>query len=104
MERDLVIIGAGPGGYTAALHGAKRGAGVCLIEQAAVGGVCLNYGCIPTKTRQLLPSYARMRRARRLWLEVDQIRPNVAKIIKRKDDVVAGLAKGTNCSNSRVWN
>ncbi len=95
MERDLVIIGAGPGGYTAALHGAKRGAGVCLIEQAAVGGDCLNYGCIPTKTLAASAElYARMRRAADFGLEVDQIRPNVAKIIKRKDDVVARLAKG----------
>ena len=46
---DLVIIGAGPAGYAAAVHGAERGARVALIEAEEVGGVCLNRGCVPTK-------------------------------------------------------
>lgn len=50
MEKyDLIVIGAGPGGYTAALHAASLGKRVCVFESCAVGGTCLNRGCIPTK-------------------------------------------------------
>jgi len=46
---DLVVIGAGPGGYTAAIRGAQKGLNVVLVERETVGGVCLNHGCIPAK-------------------------------------------------------
>ena len=49
QERDLVIIGGGPGGYSAAIRGAQLGLSVTLVEQADIGGVCLNKGCIPSK-------------------------------------------------------
>ncbi len=49
QERNLIIIGGGPGGYTAAIRGAQLGLSVTLIEQAEMGGVCLNEGCIPSK-------------------------------------------------------
>jgi dihydrolipoamide dehydrogenase len=48
-ETDLVVIGAGPGGYTAAIRGAQKGLDVVLVEKETVGGVCLNHGCIPAK-------------------------------------------------------
>ncbi|MFA7106434.1 MAG: FAD-dependent oxidoreductase, partial [Candidatus Izemoplasmatales bacterium] len=46
---DLIIIGAGPGGYVAAIKAAQNNLKVCIIEKEAIGGVCLNWGCIPTK-------------------------------------------------------
>ena len=49
QERNLIIIGGGPGGYSAAIRGAQLGLSVTLIEQAEMGGVCLNEGCIPSK-------------------------------------------------------
>jgi len=48
-DADLVVVGAGPGGYTAAIRGAQRGLDVVLVEKETVGGVCLNHGCIPAK-------------------------------------------------------
>ncbi|MFC7115244.1 FAD-dependent oxidoreductase [Natronoarchaeum sp. GCM10025703] len=48
-EADLVVVGAGPGGYTAAIRGAQKGLDVVLVEKERVGGVCLNHGCIPAK-------------------------------------------------------
>jgi len=48
-DTDLVVIGAGPGGYTAAIRGAQKGLNVVLVERETVGGVCLNHGCIPAK-------------------------------------------------------
>ena len=50
MDYDITVIGAGPGGYVAAIAAAQRGKRVCIIERAKEGGVCLNEGCIPTKT------------------------------------------------------
>ncbi len=50
MSKDIVVIGGGPGGYTAAIRAAQLGAKVTLIEKDLVGGTCLNRGCIPTKT------------------------------------------------------
>lgn len=60
----VAVLGAGPGGYQAAVHAARRGASACLIEPAGLGGVCLNWGCIPTKT--LLASARALDSARRL--------------------------------------
>ncbi|MDS0261545.1 dihydrolipoyl dehydrogenase [Haloarcula sp. S1CR25-12] len=50
LATDLVVIGAGPGGYTAAIRGAQRGLDVVLVERETVGGVCVNHGCIPAKS------------------------------------------------------
>ncbi len=49
MDFDLIVIGGGPGGYTAALHAAKHGKSVAIFEESELGGTCLNRGCIPTK-------------------------------------------------------
>ena len=50
MDFDLIIIGSGPGGYVAAIRGAQLGLNVAIIEKEALGGICLNWGCIPTKS------------------------------------------------------
>ena len=49
MALDLLVIGSGPGGYVAAIRGAQLGMKVGIVEKAELGGVCLNWGCIPTK-------------------------------------------------------
>ena len=49
MNYDLLILGSGPGGYVAAIRGAQLGLKTAVIEKAELGGVCLNWGCIPTK-------------------------------------------------------
>ena len=46
---DLVVIGAGPGGYVAAIRASQLGLKVCIVERENLGGICLNWGCIPTK-------------------------------------------------------
>ena len=50
MDFDLTIIGSGPGGYVAAIRGAQLGLKVAIVEREALGGICLNWGCIPTKS------------------------------------------------------
>ncbi|GHV46028.1 dihydrolipoyl dehydrogenase [Synergistales bacterium] len=95
--KKLVVIGAGPGGYVAASRAALNGHDVTLIEKSAVGGVCLNEGCIPTKT--LLHSaglfLALKHDAKRAGVLVDGARVDWSAVLKRKTMVVSRLAAGT---------
>lgn len=95
LEYDVAVIGAGPGGYVAAIRGAQSGAKVVLIEAGEVGGTCLNRGCIPTKAlystaRQL----QRLRGASEHGIEVAEPAFDFAKAARRKDDVVGKLVGG----------
>ncbi|MCI0468553.1 MAG: dihydrolipoyl dehydrogenase, partial [Nitrospirae bacterium] len=92
----LTIIGAGPGGYVAALKSAQLGAQVTIIEDTEVGGTCLNRGCIPTKA--LVGSVEALHKAKNLedfGIEITgEVIPNLAKIMERKNKVVATQVKG----------
>jgi dihydrolipoamide dehydrogenase len=92
----LVIIGAGPGGYVAALKAAQLGAQVTVIEDTEVGGTCLNRGCIPTKT--LLATTELLHKARHseeYGIEISGgIVPNLSKIMDRKNKVVSTQVRG----------
>lgn len=92
----VAIIGGGPGGYVAALKAAQLGAQVTVVEQAEVGGTCLNWGCIPTKT--LIASAEVLHKARNLadyGIDLDgSVSPNLSKIMERKDKVVSVQVKG----------
>jgi dihydrolipoamide dehydrogenase len=96
MTVKLTIIGAGPGGYVAAIRAAQKGAQVTVIENDEVGGTCLNRGCIPTKT--LIASAEALERTRSaadFGIEVSgEIGYNLAKIRERKDKVVSTQVKG----------
>lgn len=95
--REAVIIGAGPGGYVAALRIAAMGGKATLIERGCVGGVCLNTGCIPTKALlHISKLYHELASAGSMGIEVRQVRLDFAKVIDHKDKVVAGLTKGLN--------
>jgi dihydrolipoamide dehydrogenase len=93
MSKRITILGAGPGGYVAALRGAELGARVTVIENDNLGGTCLNWGCIPTKT--LKSSAEAVRKAERLkTYGIDfngEIQPNFSAIMARKDKVVSTL-------------
>ncbi|GAB4483684.1 MAG: dihydrolipoyl dehydrogenase [Thermodesulfovibrionales bacterium] len=92
----IAVLGAGPGGYVAAIRAAQLGASVTVIEDAEVGGTCLNWGCIPTKT--LIASTEALGRARdlgRFGIELNgTVAPNMSAIVGRKNKVVATLVKG----------
>ena len=92
---DVAVIGGGPGGYAAALRAALRGARVCLIEGAALGGCCLNVGCIPTKA-MLHASRLKweMERAKALGLGVAGVAVDGPALMRRVAATVAGLSKG----------
>lgn len=94
-DADVVIIGAGPGGYVAAIRAAQLGARTILVERDKLGGTCLNVGCIPTKA--LLHSVEVLREAKEaepFGVVVDGVRPDIARMMKRKDDVVRQLVTG----------
>jgi dihydrolipoamide dehydrogenase len=94
---DLIVIGAGPGGYVAALRAAQLGQKVAVIERrATLGGVCLNEGCIPSKA--LLDSSELLAQARDNFashgIEIAAPRLNLPRMLERKDEVVAKLCSG----------
>jgi len=94
---DSIVIGSGPGGYVAAIKGAQLGLSVAIIEKNDLGGVCLNHGCIPTKT--LLKSakvYQEILKANTFGIKIDKSSVSVdwLKMLKRKDIAVKRLTTG----------
>jgi dihydrolipoamide dehydrogenase len=98
-EHDLVVIGAGPGGYVAAIRAAQLGMNVaCVEKESALGGTCLRIGCIPSKA--LLESSARFWETGHALaehgIEAGKITFDLAKILKRKDEIVQSLTNGVD--------
>ena len=92
---DVVVIGAGPGGFRAAKRCAQRGVSVAMVEREFVGGTCLNWGCIPSKT--LLASahlLLRARHAGEMGIDIPSATPNWPKIQQRREAIVTGIRKG----------
>lgn len=92
---DLVVVGGGPSGYVAAIRAAQLGMRVALVEREALGGVCLNWGCIPTKA--LLRNaelYHLMQRGAEFGFECDNLRFDFGKIIARSRQVAGRLTQG----------
>ncbi len=95
IEADITIIGAGPGGYVAAIYAAKQGKKVVVIEKEHVGGTCLNHGCIPTKA--LVRSseiYRNMKDSDSFGIFAENISLDMKKVIDRKDNIKNQLKNG----------
>jgi len=94
-ERDLVVIGGGPAGYVAAIRAAQLGGKVTLIENDALGGTCLNRGCVPSKA--LLHSvelYQSMKNAEQYGIKATDVGIDLAKMQVRKSKIIATLVGG----------
>ena len=92
---DIVVIGAGPGGYPAAIRAAQLGASVAIVEKEQVGGTCLNWGCIPTKALiAAADTFARIKHAESLGITVKGASVDYAVMIGHKNKVVAQLQGG----------
>lgn len=96
MKYDIIVIGSGPGGYVAAIRAAQLGKKVGLVEKAEAGGVCLNWGCIPTKA--LLKSaqvYTYCKNASHYGVALEgEVKPDMAAIVARSRGVAETMSKG----------
>ncbi|HWQ78716.1 MAG TPA: FAD-dependent oxidoreductase [Anaerovoracaceae bacterium] len=103
-EKDIVIIGGGPGGYTAAIRAAQLGAGVLLVEAEQLGGTCLNKGCIPTKAlyknAQLMHELSHAAefgvRLEGVSIDIDEMMQRKQRIIDRLKEGIGQLVKGNS--------
>lgn len=95
MNADITIIGGGPGGYVAAIHAAKLGASVVLVEKDTMGGTCLNRGCIPTKSFvHSARVYDTLKNAEEFGCSASGIDLDMKKVVLRKNQVVNKLVQG----------
>jgi dihydrolipoamide dehydrogenase len=95
MNYDIIVIGSGPGGYVAAIRASQLGFKTAIIEKENLGGICLNWGCIPTKA--LLKSaqvFEYLNHAKDYGISADNIKADFNAVVKRSRDVADGMSKG----------
>lgn len=95
MKYDVIIIGSGPGGYVTAIRASQLGFKVAVVEKENLGGICLNWGCIPTKA--LLKSaqvYDYLKHVDEYGLKAESIDKDFSAVIKRSRNVAEGMSKG----------
>ncbi len=95
MAYDIIVLGSGPGGYVAAIRAAQLGLKTAVVEKESLGGVCLNWGCIPTKA--LLKSatvFDYIKHAADYGIAVGEPKPEFGNMVKRSRDVAEGMSKG----------
>lgn len=95
MSYDIIVIGSGPGGYVTAIRASQLGFKTAIIEKENLGGICLNWGCIPTKA--LLKSaqvFEYLNHAKDYGISADNIKADFNAVIKRSRDVADGMSKG----------
>ena len=94
-EYDIIIIGSGPGGYVTAIRSSQLGFKTAIVEKESLGGVCLNWGCIPTKA--LLKSaqvFDYLKHAEDYGLTIKEYDKDFKSVINRSREVAAGMSKG----------
>ena len=97
MDFDVIVLGSGPGGYVAAIRASQLGMKTAIIEKESLGGICLNWGCIPTKA--LLKSaqvFEYINNSEEFGISITNPSANFEKIIKRSRDVADKMSKGIN--------
>ena len=94
---DLIVLGSGPGGYVTAIRASQLGLKTAIVEKESLGGVCLNWGCIPTKA--LLKSaqvFEYLKKADTYGLKIKDFDKDFDAVVKRSRDVAEGMSKGVN--------
>ena len=95
MNFDLIVVGSGPGGYVTAIRASQLGLKTAIVEKESLGGVCLNWGCIPTKA--LLKSaqvFEYINHADEYGIDVPDAKADFAAVVKRSRNVAGGMSKG----------
>ena len=95
MDFDLIVVGSGPGGYVTAIRASQLGLKTAIVEKESLGGVCLNWGCIPTKA--LLKSaqvFEYINHAEDYGIKVSDAKTDFSAVVKRSRDVAGGMSKG----------
>ena len=95
MDYDVIVIGGGPGGYVAAIRSAQLGNKVAVVEENHLGGICLNWGCIPTKSL-LYNAHVLdiIKNSKKYGIEIPSYKIDWRKVVKRSRDVSKRLSKG----------
>ncbi|ORJ57164.1 dihydrolipoyl dehydrogenase [Geothermobacter hydrogeniphilus] len=92
---DLIVVGGGPGGYVAAIRGSQLGLKTALVEAEHLGGICLNWGCIPTKALlRSAEAFRTLKNARRYGLKAADISVDLNEVVKRSRRIASRLQKG----------
>ena len=97
MEYDVIVIGSGPGGYVTAIRASQLGFNTAIVEKESLGGVCLNWGCIPTKA--LLKSaevYNYLKKSEDYGISAENVSSDFDKVINRSRSVADTMSKGVN--------
>ena len=97
INYDIIVVGSGPGGYVTAIRSSQLGFKTAIVEKESLGGVCLNWGCIPTKA--LLKSaqvFEYLNHAEDYGLNAENVSKDFNKIIERSRNVAKGMSKGVN--------
>lgn len=95
MQYDIIVIGSGPGGYVTAIRASQLGFKTAVVEKESLGGVCLNWGCIPTKA--LLKSaqvFEYLNHSKDYGISADNVKADFNAVVKRSRDVAEGMSKG----------
>lgn len=95
MSYDVIVLGSGPGGYVAAIRASQLGLKTAIVERESLGGICLNWGCIPTKA--LLKSaqvFEYLQHAKDYGINVEGGKPDMKAIVQRSRDVAKGMSNG----------
>jgi dihydrolipoamide dehydrogenase len=92
---DVIIIGSGPGGYVAAIRASQLGLKTAIVERAQLGGICLNWGCIPTKALlRTAEVYRNAQHASAFGLKIEGLSFDPAAVVKRSRDIAGRLSGG----------
>ena len=92
---DMIVIGAGPGGYVAAIRGSQLGLKVAIVEREHLGGICLNWGCIPTKAMlRSAEVFHLMHRAKEFGLSATGVSFDLAAVVARSRGIAKQLSGG----------
>ena len=92
---DVIVLGSGPGGYVTAIRASQLGLKTAIVEKESLGGVCLNWGCIPTKA--LIKSadvFNYLKHAEDYGLKVENVDKDFTAVVKRSRDIADGMSKG----------